>query len=55
MITLLKAEGIAEDKGPEGIGFLSPQQMDRCTGMAVNMAMKTLEFLNQWKKGKFDA
>ncbi len=51
----MKAEGIAEDKGPEGVGFLSPQQMDRCARMAANMAMKTLEFLNQWKDGKFEA
>ncbi len=51
----MKAEGVAEDKGPEGVGFLSPQQMDRCARMASNMAMKTLEFLNQWKEGKFEA
>jgi hypothetical protein len=51
----MKAEGIAEGKGPEGVGFLSPQQMDRCARMAANMAMKTLEFLNQWREGKFEA
>jgi Putative redox-active protein (C_GCAxxG_C_C) len=51
----MKAEGIAEGKGPEGVGFLSPQQMDRCARMASNMAIMTLEFLNQWKEGKFEA
>ena len=51
----MKAEGIAEGKGPEGVGFLSPQQMDRCARMAANMSMKTLGFLNQWADGKFQA
>ncbi|HKN18736.1 MAG TPA: C-GCAxxG-C-C family protein [Dissulfurispiraceae bacterium] len=51
----MKAEGIAEGKGPEGVGFLSHQQIDRCARMAANMSMKTLEFLNQWKDGKFEA
>ena len=51
----MKAEGIAEGKGPESVGFLSPQQMDRCARMAANMSMKTLELLNQWKEGTFKA
>ena len=51
----MKAEGIAEGTGPESVGFLSLQQIDRCARMAANMAMKTLEFLNQWKEGKFEA
>ncbi|HYA26975.1 MAG TPA: hypothetical protein VEE82_03165, partial [Thermodesulfovibrionales bacterium] len=46
---------IAEGKGPDGVGFLSPQQMERCARMSANMAMKTLEFLNQWKYAKFEA
>lgn len=51
----MKAEGIAEGKGPEGVGFLSHQQIDRCARMAANMSMKTVEFLNQWVDGKFEA
>ena len=49
----MKAEGIAEGKGPEGVGFLSHQQMDRCA--AADMSMKTIEFLNQWKDGTVEA
>jgi hypothetical protein len=49
----MKAEGIAEGKGPEGVGFLSPQQMDRCARVAADMCMKTLVFLNLWADGQF--
>jgi hypothetical protein len=37
----------------EGVGFLSPQQMDRCGRVAADMTMKTLELLNLWADGKF--
>jgi hypothetical protein len=39
----------------EGVGFLSPQQMDRCGRLAADMCMKTLEYLNLWADGKFEA
>ena len=39
----------------EGVGFLSPQQMDRCARVSADMAMKTLELLNLWADGKFVA
>lgn len=51
----MKAEGIAEGKGPEGSGFLSPEQMERCARLSSNMAMRTVEFLNDWADGKFKA
>jgi hypothetical protein len=38
----------------EGVGFLSPQQMDRCGRVAADMCMKTLEYLNLWADGKFE-
>jgi hypothetical protein len=38
----------------EGVGFLSPQQMERCARMASDMAMKTAELLNLWADGKFE-
>ncbi len=38
----------------EGVGFLSPQQMERCARMASDMAMKTVELLNLWADGKFE-
>jgi hypothetical protein len=38
----------------EGVGFLSPQQMDRCARVAADMAMKTVELLNLWADGKFE-
>ncbi len=38
----------------EGVGFLSPQQMDRCGRVAADMCMRTLEYLNQWADGKFE-
>ncbi len=38
----------------EGVGFLSPQQMDRCGRVAADMCMKTLELLNLWADGKFE-
>jgi len=37
----------------EGVGFLSPEQMDRCGRIAADMAMKTAELLNLWADGKF--
>ncbi len=49
----MKAEGIDEGKGPEGVGFLSPQQMERCARLASNMAIRTVEFLNDYADGKF--
>jgi len=39
----------------EGVGFLSPQQMERCSRLSADMAMKTIEFLNAWADGKFVA
>lgn len=39
----------------EGVGFLSPQQMERCGRLAADMAMKTVELLNLWADGKFVA
>ncbi len=39
----------------EGVGFLSPQQMDRCGRVAADMCMRTLELLNLWADGKFEA
>jgi hypothetical protein len=39
----------------EGVGFLSPQQMERCARVSSDMAMKTLELLNLWADGKFEA
>ncbi len=51
----MKAEGIAEGTGPESVGFLSLQQMDRCARIAASMSMKTLELINLWKEGKFEA
>lgn len=38
----------------EGVGFLSPQQMERCGRLAADMAMKTAELLNLWADGKFE-
>jgi hypothetical protein len=38
----------------EGVGFLSPQQMDRCGRLASDMCMKTLVLLNLWADGKFE-
>ncbi len=38
----------------EGVGFLSPQQMERCGRVAADMAMKTVELLNLWADGKFE-
>ncbi len=38
----------------EGVGFLSPQQMDRCARISADMCMKTLEYLNLWADGKFE-
>ena len=38
----------------EGVGFLSPQQMDRCGRVSADMCMKTLELLNLWADGKFE-
>ena len=49
----MKAEGIAEGKGPEGVGFLSAQQMERCGRLSADVAIKTVEFLNAWADGKF--
>jgi hypothetical protein len=37
----------------EGVGFLSPQQMERCARISSDMAMKTVELLNLWADGKF--
>jgi hypothetical protein len=37
----------------EGVGFLSPQQMERCASVASDMAMKTVELLNLWADGNF--
>jgi hypothetical protein len=37
----------------EGVGFLSPQQMERCARVAADMSMKTAELLNLWADGKF--
>lgn len=51
----MKAEGIAEDKGPEGVGFLSVHQMERCARMSSHMAIRTIELLNDWADGKFNA
>ncbi len=51
----MKAEGIEEGKGAEGIGFLSVQQMERCARMSANMAIRTVELLNDWADGKFRA
>jgi hypothetical protein len=51
----MKAEGIAEGKGPEGSGFLSAEQMERCARLSSNMAVRTVEFLNDWSDGKFKA
>ncbi len=39
----------------EGVGFLSPQQMERCARVSADMCMKTLELLNLWADGKFEA
>ena len=39
----------------EGVGFLSPQQMERCARLASDMTMKTIELLNLWADGKFEA
>ncbi len=49
----MKEEGLEEGKGPEGVGFLSPQQMERCGRLSADVAMKTVEFLNAWADGKF--
>jgi hypothetical protein len=49
----MKAEGIAEGKGPEGVGFLSAQQMERYARLSADMAIRTVEFLNDWADGKF--
>lgn len=38
----------------EGVGFLSPQQMERCARVAADMCMQTLEYLNLWADGKFE-
>jgi hypothetical protein len=38
----------------EGVGFLSPQQMDRCARVAADMCMKTLALLNLWADGQFE-
>ncbi|PIP71026.1 MAG: hypothetical protein COW90_02160 [Nitrospirae bacterium CG22_combo_CG10-13_8_21_14_all_44_11] len=51
----MKREGIAEGKGPEGIGFLSEQQIDRCARLAADMAIKTARLLNLYADGKFVA
>jgi len=37
----------------EGVGFLSPQQMERCARLSADMSMKTIELLNLWADGKF--
>ena len=39
----------------EGVGFLSPQQMERCARLSADMSMKTIELLNLWADGKFVA
>ncbi|MCL5023644.1 MAG: C-GCAxxG-C-C family protein [Nitrospirae bacterium] len=49
----MKAEGIAEGKGPEGVGFLSAQQMDRCARLSADVATRTIELLNDWADAKF--
>ncbi len=38
----------------QGVGFLSPEQMERCGRVAADMAMKTVELLNLWADGKFE-
>lgn len=51
----LKREGIAEGKGTEGLGFLSEQQIDRCSRLAADIAIKTVRLLNLYADGNFVA
>lgn len=37
----------------EGVGFLSPQQMERCARLASDVAAKTVEYLNAKADSKF--
>ena len=37
----------------EGVGFLSPQQMERCARLSADVATKTVEYLNAKADGKF--
>jgi hypothetical protein len=39
----------------EGVGFLSREQMERCARLSGDVAMKTVELLNAWADGKFQA
>jgi hypothetical protein len=38
----------------EGVGFLSPQQMERCGRLSADVAAQTIELLNANADGKFD-
>lgn len=39
----------------EGVGFLSPQQMERCARLSADVAAKTVEYLNAKVDSKFAA
>lgn len=39
----------------EGVGFLSPQQMERCARLSSDVAAKTVEYLNAKADSKFSA
>lgn len=39
----------------EGVGFLSPQQMERCARLSADVAAKTAEYLNSWSDEAFVA
>ncbi len=51
----LKAEGIAAGKGPTGFGFLSEQQIERCSRLSADIAIRTAMLLNLHADGKFVA
>jgi hypothetical protein len=39
----------------EGVAFFSPARQERCARLSANVAMKTVELLNQWSEGKYVA
>ena len=39
----------------EGVGFLSPQQMERCGRLSADVAAKTVEYLNMEVDKQFTA
>ncbi len=37
----------------ENVGFFTPQRKERCARLAADVAMKTVELLNEYKKGTY--